>query len=117
MAGEAPINYATGKKKAKEIKARKYIECTAKDPNSAANVFIEAAKVIMDKDKKMRADNAKKAKKEDKKEAKMLAKIEKLQAKQAKKEEKKKSKKIEIEDPDELEIDARIQAVNSNNSQ
>merc|ERR1711976_742190 len=88
--GEAPISFKTGQKKAKEIKAKKYLECTAKDPKSAAHVFIEAAKVIMEKDKKMRIENAKEAKKEDK----MMAKIEKYQAKQLKKMKKKNLKQI-----------------------
>ena len=65
-----------GQKKAKEIKARAYLECSARDFASVANVFRSTTRVIMDKEKKMWADVHKKAKKEDKMEAKMRAKLE-----------------------------------------
>jgi len=74
--GEKPITTKTGQKKAKEIKARCYLECSAKDFPSVSSVFRACTRVIMDKDKKMWADVHKKAKKEDKAEAKRLAKFE-----------------------------------------
>jgi len=88
-----------GQKKAKEIKAQGYLECSAKDFNSVANVFRACTRVIMDKDKKMWADVHKKAKKEDKAEAKKLAKIEARRRKM----DKEASKKESIDDllPDE----------------
>jgi len=76
-AGEKPISKKNGQKKAKEIKARLYIECSAKDVPSVGNVFQQTVKIIMDKDKKMWADVHKKAKKEDKAEQKKIAKIKK----------------------------------------
>lgn len=81
-----------GAKKAKEIKAKTYLECSAKDIPGVASVFQQAIRVVMDKDKKMWADVAKKAKKEDKKEQKVIAAIEKKK--------KKEGKKKEPEDPD-----------------
>jgi len=97
--GEKPISYKVGQKKAKEIKAQGYLECSAKDFNSVANVFRACTRVIMDKDKKMWADVHKKAKKEDKAEAKKLAKIEARRRKM----DKEASKKESIDDllPDE----------------
>merc|ERR1711974_350581 len=74
--GEKPIPYKTGQKKAKEIKARAYMECSAKDFPSVSEVFRACTRVIMDKDKKMWADVHKRAKKEDKAEARKMAKIE-----------------------------------------
>merc|ERR1711862_528290 len=58
--GEKPISYKVGQKKAKEIKAQGYLECSAKDFNSVANVSRACTRVIMDKDKKMWADVHKK---------------------------------------------------------
>merc|ERR1712000_652077 len=72
---EKPITSKIGAKKAKEIKAQGYLECSAKDFNSVANVFRACTRVIMDKDKKMWADVHKRAKKEDKAEAKKMAKM------------------------------------------
>merc|ERR1712137_1245960 len=54
--GEKPITSKIGHKKAKEIKARAYLECSAKDFSSVASVFRRCTQVIMDKDKKMWAD-------------------------------------------------------------
>lgn len=94
-AGEKPISKKQGMKKAKEIKARMYLECSAKNLDDISSVFVASAKIVMDKDKKMWADVAKKAKKEDKKEAKIMAAIEKKQKKGQPK------KKDDLSDPDE----------------
>jgi len=76
--GEKPISKKNGQKKAKEIKAKLYIECSAKEIQSVVTVFQQSVKIIMDKDKKMWADVHKKAKKEDKAEAKKVAKMKKV---------------------------------------
>jgi len=89
--GEKPITSKIGHKKAKEIKARAYLECSAKDFSSVASVFRRCTQVIMDKDKKMWADVHKKAKKEDKAEAKVRAKLEARQKKLDKEAKKKES--------------------------
>merc|ERR1711974_167849 len=72
--GEKPISTKIGQKKAKEIKAKTYLECSAKDFASVSAVFRACSRVIMDKDKTMWAEALKKAKKEDKIEAKKIAK-------------------------------------------
>lgn len=86
-----------GTKKAKECKARAYLECSAKDVDSVTQVFQQAVKVVMDKDKKMWADVHKKAKKEEKAEAKKIAKIEARMKKMQKA-----TSKNEVADVDEL---------------
>ena len=68
-------------KKAKEIKAKHYVECSAKDLPSVVNVFQQTVKIIMDKERKMWADVHKKAKKEEKVEQKKLAKVKKVAGK------------------------------------
>lgn len=98
-AGEKPISKKNGQKKAKEIKARAYLECSSKDVDSVTQVFQQAVKIVMDKDKKMWADVHKKAKKEEKIEAKKMAKVEAYKAKL----EKKKKKDIDELLPDEAE--------------
>lgn len=65
-----------GNKKAKEIKARAYLECSARDFPSVSEVFRTCTRVIMDKDKKMWADVHRRAKKEEKVEAKKIARFE-----------------------------------------
>jgi hypothetical protein len=80
-----------GQKKAREIKARDYLECSAKDFPSVASCFRACTRVIMDKDKKMWADVHKKAKKEDKQEAKVRAKLDARQKKLDKEARKKES--------------------------
>jgi len=77
MNDEEPISRKKGERKAKEIKARTYIECSAKDTKSVQACFQECVRVIMDKDKKYWQDVHKKAKKEDKIEEKRMKKLEK----------------------------------------
>ena len=86
--GEHPIPYKVGSKKAKEIKAKCYLECSAKDVASVASVFQACTRVIMDKEKRMWAEVHKKAKKEDKLEQKKNAKLE-ARMKKVEKEQKK----------------------------
>jgi len=76
---EKPISKKNGAKKAKEIKARTYLECSAKDVDSVVNVFQQSVKVVWDKERKMWADVHKKAKKEDKAEQKKLSKVKKVE--------------------------------------
>jgi len=79
--GEKPISKKIGQRRAKEIKARDYIECSARDVDSVVAVFQEAVRQVMDKERKMWADVHKKAKKEEKIEKKLQDKIEKDQKK------------------------------------
>mmetsp|Transcript_1086 Transcript_1086/g.3909 ORF Transcript_1086/g.3909 Transcript_1086/m.3909 type:complete len:256 (+) Transcript_1086:168-935(+) len=95
--GQKMITKKAGTKKAKECKARAYLECSAKDVDSVTQVFQQAVKVVMDKDKKMWADVHKKAKKEEKAEAKKIAKIEARMKKMQKA-----TSKNEVADVDEL---------------
>lgn len=43
-----PITTKMGKKRAKEIKAKAYLECTAKDLPTVNEVFRSAIKIVMD---------------------------------------------------------------------
>jgi len=54
-----------GQKRAKELKALNYVECTSKDPHSVNNVFLEAIRVIMERDRKRKLKDKKNAKKEE----------------------------------------------------
>lgn len=76
--GEEPISKKKGQRKAKEIKARGYIECSSKNMDSVSSVFVETVRVIMDKDREYWKTVHKKAKKEEKVEEKKMKKIEKL---------------------------------------
>jgi len=46
--GKEPISVKVGKSRAKEIKARLYLECSAKDVASVNEVFRQAIKLVMD---------------------------------------------------------------------
>jgi len=46
------ISFKKGQKRAKELKALGYLECSAKDPQSVNQVFVEALKVALDRKKK-----------------------------------------------------------------
>jgi len=72
-----PISFKEGKKRAKEIKAKFYIECSAKDLNTVNEVFRSALKIVMDPLKEKKKTIAKLAKKEEEEEKKMEKKIEK----------------------------------------
>jgi len=60
-----PISSKEGKKRAKEIKAKAYVECNAKDLNSVNEVFRTALKIVMDPLKDQKKLVAKLAKKEE----------------------------------------------------
>jgi len=69
-----------GAKRAKEIKAHTYIECTSRDPASVAKVVMEAVSIPISVEKQMKAKNEKQFKKEmktEEKEAKKVAKLKK----------------------------------------
>lgn len=64
LAGQKPIDFKTGEKRAKEIKAVKYVECTAKDISTVTNVFRSACQYLLEVDDKRKQKVAKLAKKE-----------------------------------------------------
>ncbi|KAF2075234.1 hypothetical protein CYY_003452 [Polysphondylium violaceum] len=88
------ISSKEGQKRAKEIKAHSYMECTSRDPASVAKVVLEAINIIIEKERLKRVNNEKQWKKEVKKEEKeeksFLKAREKYEQKQKSKEEKKK---------------------------
>jgi len=65
------INSKKGQKRAKELKAQTYVECTSKDPASVNNVFVEAIRVVLEREKKMKQRDKKKWKDEMQKEERM----------------------------------------------
>jgi len=65
------------KKRCKELKAQTYVECTSKDPISVNNVFVEAIRVVLDREKKLKSKDKKNWKKEQEMEQKMKARMEK----------------------------------------
>eukprot|EP01103_Thecamoeba_quadrilineata_P014107 TRINITY_DN4101_c0_g1_i1.p1 TRINITY_DN4101_c0_g1~~TRINITY_DN4101_c0_g1_i1.p1 ORF type:complete len:231 (+),score=26.88 TRINITY_DN4101_c0_g1_i1:12-704(+) len=75
------INTKKGQKLAKELKAQTYVECTSKDPQSVNNVFIEAIRVLLDRDRKRKLKDKKNWKKELDLEKKYQQKMEKQKAK------------------------------------
>mmetsp|Transcript_30200 Transcript_30200/g.84376 ORF Transcript_30200/g.84376 Transcript_30200/m.84376 type:complete len:237 (+) Transcript_30200:240-950(+) len=83
--GQSPIDRKQGEKRAKEIKAIKYLECSAKDISSVTNVFRSACQYLLDIDSKRHQKVAKAAKKELALEKKYEKKMEKERAKQEKK--------------------------------
>jgi len=66
-----------GAKRAKDIKAHTYVECTSRDPASVGKVVMEAVNIVLEADKQRKQKNEKQFKQEmkkDEKEAKKLAK-------------------------------------------
>jgi len=59
------INSKKGQKRAKELKAENYVECTSKIPQSVNNVFVEAIRVIIERDRKRKIRDKKNLKKEE----------------------------------------------------
>jgi len=53
-----------GVKKASELKAQTYVECTSRDPATVGNVVMEAIKIMLEADKQRKAKNEKQYKKE-----------------------------------------------------
>jgi len=90
--GKEPITEKMGKKRAKEIKARFYIECTAREILSVNEVFKQALKIVMDPLKAQKKVVEKLAKKEETEEKKMEKKVEKARKKIEEQELKGKSK-------------------------
>jgi len=72
-----PISSKEGKKRAKEIKAKAYVECNAKELSTVNEVFRTALKIVMDPLKDQKKLIAKLAKKEEADEKKLEKKIEK----------------------------------------
>jgi len=77
-----PISLKKGQKRAKELKAHTYVECTSKDPLSVNNVFIEAIRVVLDREKKSKLKDKKNWKKQEEEEKKMQKHAAKLKAKE-----------------------------------
>jgi small GTP-binding protein len=71
------INTKKGQKRAKELKAENYVECTSKNPQSVNNVFVEAIRVIMERDRKRKIKDKKNLKKEEEMERKYKKQLEK----------------------------------------
>jgi len=86
------------KKRAKEIKAKHYIECSAKNLSSVNEVFRSALRVVMDPLKEKKKVVEKLAKKEEVEEQKNEKKMEKFRKKQEEKDRKQKSKEGKEED-------------------
>ncbi|KAN0041796.1 hypothetical protein ACTFIV_004346 [Dictyostelium citrinum] len=75
------ITFKEGQKRAKEIKAFNYMECTSRDSTSVAKVVLEAINIIIEKEKLKRVNNEKLWKSQVKKEEKETKKEEKERAK------------------------------------
>jgi len=90
-----PISTKEGKKRAKEIKARQYVECSARDLNSVNEMFRTALKIVMDPLKEKKKTIAKLAKKEEAEEKKLEDRVEKEKKKIEEKEKKTKPGKDE----------------------
>ncbi|KAN0048135.1 hypothetical protein ACTA71_002530 [Dictyostelium dimigraforme] len=75
------ITFKEGQKRAKEIKAFNYMECTSRDSGSVAKVVLEAINIIIEKEKLKRVNNEKLWKNQVKKEEKETKKEEKERAK------------------------------------
>jgi len=71
------ISTKKGQKRAKELKAENYVECTSKNPQSVNNVFVEAIRVIMERERKRKIKDKKNAKKEEELERKYRKQMEK----------------------------------------
>jgi len=83
--GKEPITEKVGKRRAKEIKAKLYLECSAKDVTTVNEVFKQAIKVVMDPLKQQKKVVEKLAKKEISEELKMQMKVEKARKKEEEK--------------------------------
>jgi len=98
-----PITTKMGKKRAKEIKAKFYIECTAKNLDSVNEVFRSALKMVMDPLRERKKTVEKLAKKEEVEEKKIEKKIDQIRKKQEEKE-KKNQKKLGKDGKDEENV-------------
>jgi len=64
------IGQKEGAKRAKEVKAHTYVECTSRDPQSVGKVVMEAVSIVLEADKARRLKNEKQYKTEKKQEEK-----------------------------------------------
>jgi len=69
-ANPAHLPAKEGVKRAKEIKAHSYVECTSRDPASVGKVVMDAVAIVIDVDKQRKAKHEKQYKQELKKEEK-----------------------------------------------
>jgi len=76
------ISQKDGAKRAKDIKAHTYVECTSREPASVGKVVMEAVSIVLEADKARRAKNEKQYKSEKKIEEKEAKKAAKLKAKE-----------------------------------
>jgi len=90
-----PISTKVGKRRAKEIRAKEYLECSARSMASVNEIFHAAIKVVMDPIKQQKKTIAKLAKKENEEEKRLEKKIEKARKK--------------------LEKDGKLDSFNNNN--
>jgi len=87
------ISQKEGAKRAKDIKAHTYVECTSREPASVGKVVMEAVSIVLEADKALKAKNQKQFTKEKKEEDKIAKKAEK--EKKKKDEDKNKGKQRE----------------------
>jgi len=78
------IPHKEGVKRAKEIKAHNYVECTSREPASVGKVVMEAVSIVLEADKLRKQKNEKQYKQELKKEEKEVKKVAKLKQKEEK---------------------------------
>lgn len=71
------ISQKEGAKRAKDIKATTYVECTSREPASVGKVVMEAVNIVLEADKALKAKNQKQFSKEKKEEEKIAKKAEK----------------------------------------
>jgi small GTP-binding protein len=76
-----PITTKMGEKKAKEIKAKCYVECSARDIKTVKEVFVKAIRVVMDPLKQQKKKIAELARKEELEELKLQKQVEKQRKK------------------------------------
>jgi len=65
------INTKKGLKRSKELKAQTYVECSSKNPQSVNNVFIDAIRVVLERERKKKQKDKKNWKKEEEMEKKL----------------------------------------------
>jgi len=75
------ISQKEGAKRAKDIKAHTYVECTSREPASVGKVVMEAVNIVLEADKALKAKNQKQFTKEKKEEDKIAKKAEKKKLK------------------------------------
>jgi len=79
------ISQKEGAKRAKEIKAHTYVECTSREARSVGKIVMEAVNIVLEADKARKIKNEKQfkvEKKQEEKEAKKMAKKKKEEEKE-----------------------------------